>query len=282
MNSSNIKKFRTKRRCLTLGEKTMIVGILNMTPDSFSDGGCYSDIGKAKDHFLRMESEGATIIDIGGESTRPNHKAISSEEELSRILPFLKKIRKESDCLISIDTSKSKVAEKCLDEGADIINDVWGGQSDPNMIPIIAKYNAACFLMHNSTKSSVSEGNIIQSVSQFLHDSISLALDLGVNPESIGIDPGLGFGKLFEDNWRIMREISFLKEFQKPILLGASRKSMIAQLLEIDDPKKRIFGTLATTAWASMHDIDFVRVHDVLANLQCSRVINYCTHNEAN
>lgn len=282
MNSSSIKKFRTKRRCLTLGGKTMIVGILNMTPDSFSDGGCFIDIGKAKEHFLRMESEGATIIDIGGESTRPNHKAISSEEELSRILPFLKKIRRESDCLISIDTSKSKVAEKCLDEGADIINDVWGGQSDSNMIPIIAKYDAACFLMHNSTTSSASVGNIIQSVSQFLHNSISLALDLGVNPESIGIDPGLGFGKLFEDNWKIMRGISFLKEFQKPILLGASRKSMIAKLLEIDDPRKRIFGTLATTAWASMHGIDFVRVHDVLANIQCSRVINYCTYNEAN
>ena len=282
MDTVNKKIFRTKRRNLRLGEKTMIVGVLNITPDSFSDGGCFIDFEKAKEHFLRMESEGATIIDIGGESTRPNHKAISSEEELDRILPFLKKIRSESNCLISIDTSKSKVAEKCLDEGADIINDVWGGQSDPNMIPVIAKYDAACFLMHNATRSSLSEGNIIQRVSQFLQNSINMALDLGVNPESIGIDPGLGFGKMFEDNWRIMRGLSFLKEFQKPILLGASRKSMIGKLLEIDDTSKRIFGTLATTAWATIHGIDFVRVHDVLANIQCSKVINYCAYNEAN
>lgn len=258
------------------------MGILNLTPDSFSDGGDYNDYDKAEAQFEKMVSEGATIIDIGGESTRPNHLAVPAEEEIDRVLPFLQRIRAKTDCLISIDTSKSEVAQLCLEAGADIINDVWGGQRDPKMLPVIAEYDAACILMHNADASSAGQPNLMQRVEAFLQDSINAAVQAGVNEAGIILDPGLGFGKNFSDNWTILRELKQLKRLAKPILLGASRKSMIAQLLEIKDPKERLYGTLATTAWASMHAIDFVRVHDVLANSHCSQVIDYCTHHEGN
>lgn len=274
--------FRTKRKCLPLGEQTHLVGILNLTPDSFSDGGQFVDLAHATEHFYKMVSDGASIIDIGGESTRPDHVPISSEEEIKRVLPFLEKVRGETDCLISIDTSKAEVAETCLKAGADIINDIWGGQGDVAMASIIAKYDAACILMHNDEQGFYEEGQLIKSINRFLKDSIDLVSEAGVRPESICLDPGLGFGKSFEDNWEIMRNLDAFQELEKPVLLGASRKSMIAKLLKLEDPKDRLFGTLATTALAAIHNVDFVRVHDVLANSHCSKVINYCTHYEKN
>ena len=274
MESIKESVFRTKRKELDLREGPFLVGILNITPDSFSDGGKFSDIHLAKEHFLKMESEGAAIIDIGGESTRPNYKPVSVKDEINRILPFLKKIRNETDCLISIDTSKAQVAEQCLAEGADIINDVWGGQSDPEMLRVVSKYDAACFLMHNSHK--IVEDNLMESISNYLLNSIKLAKDNGVNYSSCVIDPGFGFGKSYEDNWEIMRNIKLLKKLGMPTLIGTSRKSMIANLLNIQDPEKRINGTLATTAWAAIHGVDFIRVHDVLANMHCIQVIKQC------
>ena len=282
MKVARQKVFRTKRRSLALGEKTHLVGILNLTPDSFSDGGDYNDCQKAEAQFEKMLADGATIIDIGGESTRPNHLPISVDEEINRVLPFLQRIRSKSDCLISIDTSKSKVAQECLEAGADIINDVWGGQRDPEMLSVIADYDAACILMHNADGRLAGQGNPMPVIEAFLQASIDAALRAGVHESGIIIDPGFGFGKNFSDNWTIMRELERLKCLGWPILLGASRKSMIAQLLDIEDPKERLYGTLATTAWAAMHAIDFVRVHDVLANSHCTQVINYCRHHEAN
>ena len=158
MKEARQKVFRTQRRSLVLGEKTHLVGILNLTPDSFSDGGDYNDFQKAEAQFEKMLAEGATIIDIGGESTRPNHLPISVDEEINRVLPFLQRIRPKTDCLISIDTSKSKVAQECLEAGADIINDVWGGQRDPEMLSVIADYDAACILMHNADGTSLGRG----------------------------------------------------------------------------------------------------------------------------
>lgn len=282
MEQTEQKVFRTRRRSLALGEKTHLVGILNLTPDSFSDGGDFDEYDKAEAQFEKMVSEGAAIIDIGGESTRPNHTAVSTDEEINRVLPFLERIRSKTDCLISIDTSKSEVAQRCLEAGADIINDIWGGQGDPKMLSVIADYDASCILMHNADSACAGQANLMQRVEAFLRESIDGAVRAGIHKAGIVVDPGLGFGKNFSDNWKILRELKRLKRLGMPILLGASRKSMIAQLLDIEDPKERLYGTLATTAWASMQAIDFVRVHDVLANSHCTQVIDYCTHHEAN
>lgn len=282
MDKGTSRIFRTKRKSLPLGRQTHIVGILNLTPDSFSDGGQFVDLEHAKEHFHRMVSEGASIIDIGGESTRPGHVPISEEEEIKRVLPFLEKIRGESDCLISVDTSKSKVAEACLKEGADIINDIWGGQGDPDMVSTIAQYDAACILMHNCEQEIGEKGQLIVHINEFFKQSLDIALKAGVRAESVCFDPGLGFGKSFEGNWEIMRNLDALNALGNPVLLGASRKSMIAKLLNLEDPKDRLSGTLATTALAAIHKVDFVRVHDVLENSQCTKVINHCTHYEKN
>jgi len=274
--------FKTSRRALSLGEKTHIVGILNLTPDSFSDGGQFKDLKAAEDFFLEMVKKGASIIDIGGESTRPNHQPVSIKEEIDRILPFLEMIREKTDCLISIDTSKAEVAEVCLQAGADIINDVWGAQRDKEMAYVIAKYNAACVLMHNRRELNNSKNGLMGDIVDFLTESIDRVTQAGVDPRSICIDPGLGFGKSYEDNWTIMRNIEALETLSVPILIGASRKSMIAQLLGIDKPKDRIFGTLGTTALASASGVDFIRVHDVSENVQCTKVIDHCKRYEKN
>lgn len=282
MKVGSTQIFRTKRKSLPLGGQTHIVGILNLTPDSFSDGGQFVDLNHAKEHFHRMVSEGASIIDVGGESTRPGHVPISVEEEIKRVLPFIETIRRETDCLISVDTSKSAVAEVCLNAGADIINDIWGGQGDPAMASIIAKYDAACILMHNSEQEISEKGQLIEGIKEFFKQSLDVVLKAGVRAESICFDPGLGFGKSFEDNWAIMRNLEAFNVLGIPVLLGASRKSMIAKLLNLKDPKDRLSGTLATTALAAIHDVDFVRVHDVLENSHCLKVINHCTHYEKN
>lgn len=282
MDRETDRIFRTKRKSLPLGGQTHIVGILNLTPDSFSDGGQFVDLNQAKEHFLMMVSEGASIIDIGGESTRPGHVPIPAEEEIKRVLPFIEKIRGETDCLISVDTSKSEVAEVCLKAGADIINDIWGAQRDLAMASTIAKYDAACILMHNSEQAIGENGHLVEQITEFLKRSLDIVLKAGVRPESVCFDPGLGFRKSFEDNWEIMRNLDAFNELGKPFLLGASRKSMIAKLLNLDDPKDRLSGTLATTALAAIHNVDFVRVHDVLENSQCAKVINHCTHYEKN
>jgi len=282
MKSGLGRVFRTKRKCLPLGKETHMVGILNLTPDSFSDGGQFVDLNLATEHFHKMVSEGASIIDIGGESTRPGHIQISVEEEIKRVLPFIEKIRKETECLISVDTSKSEVADAALKAGADIINDIWGGQGDPAMASIIAKYDAACILMHNNEQKVTEKGQLIESIKRFLKHSLEIVEKAGVSPESICFDPGLGFGKSYEDNWEVMRNLDAFNALGKPLLLGASKKSMIAKLLNLEDPKDRLSGTLATTALAAIHNVDFVRVHDVLENSQCAKVINHCTHYEKN
>jgi dihydropteroate synthase len=282
MSTHPLRVFKTKRKSLELGNQTHVVGILNLTPDSFSDGGEYLDQASAVEFFHKMVEAGASIIDIGGESTRPNHLPVSIEEEMSRVVPFVEKIRSQTNCLISIDTSKSEVAKAALEAGADIINDIWGAQRDPRMADVIAEYEAGCILMHNR-ESPLSNGeNLMNEILVFLKKSIQIVLERGVNPEGICIDPGLGFGKNYSDNWEIMRNLERLHDLEVPVLLGASRKSMLAQLLTIKEPKDRLSGTLATTALAAMSRIDFVRVHDVKENIECAKVIDYCTNYEKN
>ncbi|PDH30119.1 MAG: dihydropteroate synthase [Puniceicoccaceae bacterium MED-G31] len=277
---SDLRTFFTNRRSLFLGRNSHIVGILNLTPDSFSDGGDYVDIKAASLHAHQMVQSGASIIDIGGESTRPGYDPVTVEEEIHRVVPFIKKIRPYTQALLSIDTSKSDVADAALKAGADIVNDVWGAQRDPNMAAVIASHGAACILMHNRPPEQAGCGKVMQSVRSFLMTSTKLVRQAGVRQDSIALDPGLGFGKTYEENWEIMRQLSDLKDLGYPILIGASRKSMLAKLLDRESPKSRLSGTLATTALAIQSGVDFIRVHDVLENADCAAVINHCLRYE--
>ncbi|WOO41162.1 dihydropteroate synthase [Rubellicoccus peritrichatus] len=274
------KTYHTKRKELSLGSKTYLVGILNLTPDSFSDGGIFVETEQAVAHFNAMVKAGAEIIDIGGESTRPGHTPVPANEEIARVVPFIETIRLQTDTLISIDTSKSEVAEAALMAGADIVNDVWGAQRDPQMAEVIAKHEAACILMHNRPAEEAGKGDVIDAITRFFKNSISVVKNAGVRDDAIMLDPGLGFGKTFEENWEIMRRLEELQAMGYPLLLGASRKSMIAKLLNIENPKERTSGTLATTALAIQAGVDFVRVHDIRENRECADVMDYCLRHE--
>lgn len=274
--------YYTTRRSVELGRKTHLVGILNLTPDSFSDGGDFTDLAAAAAHFHRMIDEGALMIDIGGESTRPGHAPVSIEEEIRRTVPFINHIRNQTDALISIDTSKAAVAEAALAAGADIVNDVWGAQRDPEMASVIGRSGASCILMHNRPSEDAGRGDVMSAMRDFLTESIARVRAAGVREDAILLDPGLGFGKTYDENWEVMRRLPELAELGYPILLGASRKSMIAKLLELEDPKACLSGTLGTTALAIQSGIDFIRVHDVRQNRECADVLDYCLRHEQN
>ena len=272
--------YYTQRRSLVLGRQTYLVGILNLTPDSFSDGGDFVDLDRASQHFHQMVNDGATMIDIGGESTRPGHVPVPAVEEIARVVPFIERIRGETEALISIDTSKSAVAEAALRAGADIVNDVWGAQRDPQMAAVIARHDAGCILMHNRPAEEAGVGDVIEAIRAFFETSIALVRAEGVRDNAIMLDPGLGFGKSYEENWEIMRRLPELIDLGYPLLLGASRKSMIAKLLELEDPKARLSGSLATTALAIQAGVDFIRVHDVRENRECAQVMDHCLRYE--
>ncbi|MFP4157147.1 MAG: dihydropteroate synthase [Opitutales bacterium] len=268
--------FETQRQFLPLGRQTHLVGILNLTPDSFSDGGEFFDQVAAEAQFFRMVEEGASIIDVGGESTRPGHEPVEADVEMARVVPFIERVRSRSDVLISVDTSKAAVAEAAIGAGADIINDVWGAQRDPDMAATIGRAGASCILMHNRPGSQAGQGDVVGAVQRFWEESVARVRAAGVSERGILLDPGLGFGKTPEENWELLRRLPELKEAGYPLLVGASRKSMIAKLLDRGDPKARLFGTLATSAVAIRAGVDFLRVHDVRENMDCARVLDHC------
>ncbi|MGJ8652308.1 MAG: dihydropteroate synthase [Opitutaceae bacterium] len=268
--------YYTARRSLALGKQTYLAGILNLTPDSFSDGGDFVQVDEAALRFHQMVREGAEIIDIGGESTRPGHIPVPAAEEIARVVPFIQHIRPHTDALISIDTSKAEVAAAAVAAGADIINDVWGARHDPRMAEVMGQTGASCILMHNRSSEEAGLGDVMVAIINFLQDSVRLVKEAGVRDDAIMLDPGLGFGKTYEENWEIMRRLPELVELGYPVLLGASRKSMIAKLLELEDPKARLNGTLATTALGIQSGVDFIRVHDVRENRECADVVDHC------
>ncbi|MDI3310113.1 MAG: dihydropteroate synthase [Thermoanaerobacterium sp.] len=254
---SYILKLRDKE--LEIGKKTYIMGILNMTPDSFSDGGKYNTLEKGMERALKMIEDGADIIDVGGESSRPGYTPVTAEEELLRIDDIVKKLC-EVDTIISIDTTKSKVAYECLKNGAHIINDIWGLQKDPDMAKVVADYEAGVVIMHN--KEVAEYDDLLKDVISFFEKSIDIALKAGIKRESIMIDPGIGFGKTLEHNLTLMKRLDELKVLGFPILLGTSRKSMIGRVLNLD-VNERMEGTAATVAVGIVKGADIVRVHDV-------------------
>lgn len=246
-----------------IGERTFVMGILNVTPDSFSDGGSFNNIEKAITHANEMIDEGADIIDIGGESTRPTHTAISAEEELKRVIPIIKGLRKSIKVPISIDTYKGIVAEGALKAGATMINDVWGFKQDPYIAKVAAKYVVPCCLMHNRKNTQYS--SFIEDVIKDLQESIDIAISAGVKKENIILDPGVGFAKSYEQNLLIINELDKIKSMGYPVLLGTSRKSVIGKTLDLP-VEQRVEGTLATSVIGIQRGCDFVRVHDVLQN----------------
>ena len=243
--------------------KTHIMGILNVTPDSFSDGGTYDTVDTALFHVEEMIREGAELIDVGGESTRPGHKVISQEEEIRRVVPVIEKIAGNFDIPISVDTYKSGVARAALEAGAHMVNDIWGLKHDPAMARLIAERQAACCLMQNRVEAVYD--NFLEDLCRDLADSVRLAKEAGIADDKIILDPGIGFGKTYEMNLEAIRRAEALSELGYPVLLAASRKSVIGLTLDLP-ADQRVEGTLATTVMAVMKGCMFVRVHDIREN----------------
>ena len=256
------KEFDTKNN-------TYIMGILNVTPDSFSDGGRYNSLDAALFHARQMVEEGADILDIGGESTRPGHIQITDAEEIERVVPIIERLKGEFDIPLSIDTYKSAVAEAALSAGADLVNDIWGLKYDEKMASVIAGSGAACCLMHNREKAEYDDFT-----ADFLEDMrqcVEIADRAGIRRDKIILDPGVGFGKTYEMNLEIIDHLEILHELDLPILLGTSRKSVIGLTLDLP-ADQREEGTLVTTVYAVQKGCAFVRVHDVEKNKRAIRM----------
>lgn len=253
--------------------QTYIMGILNVTPDSFSDGGKYHGVDAALKRAEQMKSEGAAILDIGGESTRPGYTPVSEEEEMERILPVVEAVKKRLDIPVSVDTYKGVVAEAAILAGADLINDIWGLKADAKMAEIVAKHKVACCLMHNRSNPTYKE--LVQEILMDLNESVAIAERAGISKEKIILDPGVGFAKDYEQNLEVLGNLNQIKTLGYPVLLGASRKSVIGLTLDLPS-EERLEGTLATTVAAVQQGCAFVRVHDVKENyraLQMAKAI---------
>lgn len=246
----------------TIGH-TYIMGILNVTPDSFSDGGKFNQIDAALKHAEEMIRDGADVIDIGGESTRPGYTKISDEEETDRVVPVIEAVKKEFGIPISVDTYKSGVAEAAAQAGADLINDIWGLKYDPHMAEVIAKSGLACCLMHN--RDNTEYRNFMEDMKQDLRETIALAKAAGIADDKIILDPGVGFAKSYENNLEVIRRLKEFSELKYPVLLGTSRKSVIGLTLDLP-AAERVEGTIVTTVMAVEAGCMFVRVHDVKEN----------------
>ena len=248
---------------------TYIMGILNVTPDSFSDGGKYNTMDAALRHAEQMVREGADVLDVGGESTRPGHVQIPDEEEAQRVVPVIRALKKEFDVPVSVDTYKSYVAEAALDAGADLVNDIWGLKYDGRMASVIAEYGAACCLMHNREKAEYHA--FLVDFMEDMRECIRLAENAGIRRDGILLDPGVGFGKTCEMNLEVISRLEIMHELGYPILLGTSRKSVIGLTLDLP-ADQREEGTLVTTVYGVQKRCAFVRVHDVEKNKRAIRM----------
>jgi dihydropteroate synthase len=270
--------FKFKNRILELGKRTLIMGVHNATPDSFSDGGNYSKTSSAVEHCIQMIEDGADIIDIGGESTKPGDDSfVTAKEELNRVIPIITKLKEEcKQSIISVDTMKPEVAREAVLSGADIINDVSGLKSSKDIAKVAAETKAGLILMHmkaipKAKNLDYKYGNLLKEIKDFLVNAVEIAKGLGVSKDCIILDPGLGggcFGKSMEQNFEIIANIQYFKQTGYPILAGPSKKSFIGALLNEPSPQNRVWGTAATVAWLTGVKTDIVRVHDVKAMSQ--------------
>ena len=263
---------------LCLGHETKIMGVLNVTPDSFSDGGNFMDAGSAEAQAVRMEEEGAHILDVGGESSRPGSKPVTAKEEIRRILPVLRRLSRKVKIPVSVDTAKFEVAQTALDEGACIINDIFALKNNKRLAKLIARYKAGVILMHmkgipETMQRAPSYNDIFKEISAYLREAVDLALDAGIAGERIVVDPGFGFGKSADQNLTILSRLDLFAKLNRPLLAGLSRKSFIGNLL--DAPVSgRLNGSLAAAAVAIQKGVHILRVHDVLPHRQLALLID--------
>ena len=253
------------------------MGVLNVTPDSFSDGGEYFSVQKAVEHGLQMVADGAQIIDVGGESTRPGAAPVSAEEELRRVLPVIQELSAKTDIFVSIDTCKANVAEAALEAGASIVNDVSGGGCDPEMMPLIAKQNAAFIIMHMQGTPQTMQGaphyvDVVAEVADFFRQQYASAIQCGVDLMAIAFDPGIGFGKTVEHNLELLGNLERLRVQDRPLVVGVSRKSFLSKLIGSSGMSDRLLPTVALTSILRTRGAEVLRVHDVKPNLDAMRV----------
>jgi dihydropteroate synthase len=264
------------KNVVDLSKRGMIMGVLNVTPDSFSDGGEFFATDAAIGSGIKMALEGADIIDVGGESTRPGAEPVSVKEELRRVIPVIEKLRAKIDISISIDTSKSEVANAALDAGASIINDVTAGRGDEKMLSLAAKRKAAIVLMHMQGEPRTMQkdphyGDVITEVADFFRQQYARALECGVDPMAIAFDPGIGFGKTLEHNLTLLNNFERLRVHDRPLAVGVSRKSFLAKLANSSEMSERAAPTIALTAILRARGADILRVHDVKENVAALR-----------
>ena len=279
MTTRRIYNWQCRDRIVVLGRRTLVMGILNVTPDSFSDGGHYFDPSAAVDRALEMAAQGADIIDIGGESTRPGADPVQADEEIRRTVPVITRLREQSDVLVSIDTMKADTAARALDAGADIINDVSALEADPGMVDVAADTQAGMVLMHmkglpKTMQNSPDYENVVREISVYLSERINFAVERGVAHNRIAIDPGIGFGKTVEHNLELLQGLPRLAECDSPLLVGVSRKSFIGKLLNRTSPLDRRAGSLGAAAWAVMHGAHILRAHDVIDTCDVCRLMD--------
>ena len=262
-------------KIVDLSKRGMIMGVLNVTPDSFSDGGEFFGTNAAVARGIQIAEEGADIIDIGGESTRPGAEPVSAKEELKRVLPVIEELRAKIDISVSIDTSKSEVASAALDAGASIINDVTAGQGDEKMLPLAAKRKAAIVLMHMQGEPRTMQKNphykdVVAEVADFFRQQYACALECGIDPMAIAFDPGIGFGKTLEHNVTLLKNLERLHVHGRPLVVGVSRKSFLGKLVGSSEMRDRLAPTIALTAILRAGGADVLRVHDVKENVAAS------------
>jgi dihydropteroate synthase len=262
---------------LTFGKKTLIMGIINATPDSFYDGGSYLSTDKAIKRVYELCEQGADIIDIGGESTRPGAESVSLMEELDRICPVVSEVAGNINIPVSIDTYKSEVAEEALKHGASIINDISGLKFDSRMAEVVAKYNAYIILMHiKGTPKNMQKDphydNLLDEIYNYLNDSRETAINAGINAGKIIIDPGIGFGKSLEHNYKIIKNLEYFRKLKCPVLVGLSRKSLISKLYDQD--YDRLYATIALNAISAINGADIIRVHDVREHVLALKTVD--------
>jgi dihydropteroate synthase len=264
-------------RQVDLSERAFIMGVLNVTPDSFSDGGEFFTTEKAVEQGIRMAAEGAQIIDVGGESTRPGADAVSAEEELARVAPVIAKLREAVPAFISIDTSKADVARAALEAGASIINDVTGGRADPKMMPLAAESGAAFVIMHmqgtpRTMQAAPHYDDVVAEVANFFRQQYARALECGIDSMAIAFDPGIGFGKTVGHNLSLLANLARLRVEERPIVVGVSRKSSLGKMIGSDAMSDRLAPTIAFTAILRERGANVLRVHDVKENVAALRV----------
>jgi len=255
----------------------MIMGVLNVTPDSFSDGGEFFDFDRAVAHGLEMARNGARILDVGGESTRPGAEAVSEAEELRRVVPVIARLAAQSDAFISIDTTKAGVARAALEAGASIVNDISGGRADEEMMALAAEHGAAFIIMHmqgtpRTMQSAPHYDDVVAEVREFFRQQYGRAVDCGINPMAIAFDPGIGFGKTLDHNLELLRQLPKLRVESRPLVVGVSRKSFLSKVLGSSEKADRAAPTIALTALLRERGAEVIRVHDVKENVAALRV----------